>query len=83
MTEAEARDLLRDCGGFGGLETWIAEQPWTVVPGGWTAAGRVRSRSFLLEPFGSDLRITAVTPSGKAAGEWATWTVPGRLDDRG
>jgi hypothetical protein len=24
MTEAEARVLLRDCGGFGGLEAWIA-----------------------------------------------------------
>jgi hypothetical protein len=24
VTEAEARALLRDCGGFGGLEAWIA-----------------------------------------------------------
>jgi hypothetical protein len=24
MTEAEARVLLRDCGGLGGLEVWIA-----------------------------------------------------------
>jgi hypothetical protein len=77
MTEAEARTLLRDCGGFGGLEAWIAEQPWTVVPGGWTVAGRVQGRSFLLEPFGSGLRITAVTPGGGASGEWAAWTVTG------
>ena len=28
MTEAEARLLLRNYGGFGGLEAWIAEQAW-------------------------------------------------------
>jgi hypothetical protein len=77
MTEAEARELLRDCGGFGGLEAWIADQPWTVVPSGWTVAGRVQGRSFLLEPFGSDLRITAITPSGGTPGDWSTWTVTG------
>ena len=80
VTEAEARDLLRDCGGFGGLEAWIAEQPWRAAPGSWTVAGRVRGRSFRLEPFGGGLLITAVTPGGGAPGEWATWTVPGRLD---
>ena len=68
MTEAEARVLLRDCGGFGGLETWIAEQFWQETATGWTVAGRVRGRSFLLEPFGSDLRITAVTPGGGCRG---------------
>jgi hypothetical protein len=82
MTEADARALLRDCGGFGGLEAWIAEQTWEAVLGGWTVAGRVRGRSFRLEPFGSGLRITAVTLGGEAPGEWATWIVPGRSDDR-
>ncbi len=33
MTESEARRLRCDCGGFGGLEAWIAQQPWKVVPG--------------------------------------------------
>jgi len=83
MTEVDARVLLRDCGGFGGLEAWIAEQPWEAAPGRWTVAGKVRGRSFLLEPFGSGLRITAVTRRGGVPGEWATWTVPGRSDDRG
>ena len=68
LHRADARVLLRDYGGFGGLEAWIAEQPWTVVPGGWTAAGRVRGRSFRLELFGNDLRIAAVTPSGRGPG---------------
>ena len=77
MIEADARALLRDCGGFGGLEAWIAEQPWKVVPGGWTVAGSVRGRSFRLEPFGSGLRITAIAPGGGTPGDWSTWTVTG------
>jgi hypothetical protein len=35
MTEADARVMLRDCGGFGGLEAWIAGRRWRAVPGGW------------------------------------------------
>src|SRR3954468_19268748 len=34
MTEADARVLLRDCGGFGGLEAWIAGRGWKAAPGG-------------------------------------------------
>ena len=68
MTKDEARQLLRDCGGFGGLEAWIAEQPWQAALGGWSVAGRVRGRSFRLEPFGGGLFITAVTPGGGASG---------------
>ena len=49
MIEDEARRLLRDCGGFGGLEAWIAEQPWQAAPGGWSVAGRVRGRSLPVE----------------------------------
>ena len=81
MTKDEARQLLRDCGGFGGLEAWIAEQPWQAAPGGWTVAGRVQGRSFLLEPFSNGLRITAVAPGGGTPGDWAAWTVTGRSDD--
>jgi hypothetical protein len=75
MTEDEARQLLRDCSGFGGLEAWIAEQPWEVAPGGWTVTGRVRGRSFRLEPFGSSLRITAAAPGGGVPADWAVWTI--------
>ena len=49
MIEDEARRLLRDCGGFGDLEAWIAKQPWQAALGGWSVAGRVRGRSFRLE----------------------------------
>jgi hypothetical protein len=34
LTEAEARALLRDCGGFGGLEAWIAGRCWKAASGG-------------------------------------------------
>ena len=36
MTEAEARAALRAYDGVGGLEAWIAEQPWKMAPNGWT-----------------------------------------------
>jgi hypothetical protein len=81
MTEDEARHLLRDCGGFGGLEAWMAEKPWEAASSGWTVAGRVRSRSFRLEPSGSGIRITAMAPGGGTPGDWAAWTAPGRSDD--
>jgi hypothetical protein len=42
MTEADARVLLRDCGGFGGLEAWIAGRRWKTVPGGWSVSGKLR-----------------------------------------
>ncbi len=35
MTEAAARATLAAFDGVGGLERWIAAQPWLVAPGGW------------------------------------------------
>jgi hypothetical protein len=42
MTEADARVLLRDWPGVGGLETWIAGQRWRAVPGGWIVTGELQ-----------------------------------------
>jgi hypothetical protein len=39
MTEADARVLLRDCSGFGGLEAWIASRRWKTAPSGWAVTG--------------------------------------------
>jgi len=36
MTEADARVVLRDCAGDGGLEAWIAGRRWKPASGGWT-----------------------------------------------
>jgi hypothetical protein len=35
MTEAEARAALAAFDAVGGLEAWIAEQPWLAAPSGW------------------------------------------------
>ena len=43
MTEKEARALLSDCDGLGGLERWIVEQPWQVMPGGLRVTASDRS----------------------------------------
>jgi hypothetical protein len=55
MTEAEARELLRQCDGAGGLEAWIARQPWRTVPGGWAVR---------LEPIPAGLRLRSWPPGG-------------------
>jgi hypothetical protein len=34
MTEDEARTLLHDFDGVGGLEAWLAGQPWQAAPDG-------------------------------------------------
>jgi hypothetical protein len=35
MTEHQARAALGALDGIGGLEAWIAAQPWHAAPGGW------------------------------------------------
>jgi hypothetical protein len=45
MTEAEVRGLLRDYGGFGGLEAWGAGRRWTTAPGGWVVTGELQGGS--------------------------------------
>ena len=67
MTEAKARELLRQCGGVGGLEAWIAGRRWRAVPGGWTVTGELQGWSFQLEPVAGGLRIAAGAPGGAPA----------------
>jgi hypothetical protein len=59
MTEAEARALLRDCGGFGGLEAWIAGRRWKVAPGGWAVTDELQGWQFRLAVIPAGLRISA------------------------
>jgi hypothetical protein len=42
MTEADARVLLRDWPGVGGLEAWIAGRRWKTAPGGWIVIGELQ-----------------------------------------
>ena len=69
---AEARDLLRDCGGFGGLEAWVAGRRWKPAPGGWIVSGELQGWSFQLEVVPRGLRVSARAPDG---GSPAVWTV--------
>jgi hypothetical protein len=58
MTEADARALLRDCGGF----AWIVTRRWKPVPSGWAITGELQGWSFQLEPVAGGLRISAGAP---------------------
>jgi len=71
MTEAEARALLRDCGGFGGLEAWVAGQRWKAAPGGWTVGGELQGWTFKLEIVPGGVRVSA----SAAGGDPAVWVV--------
>jgi hypothetical protein len=71
MTEADARVLLRDWPGVGGLEAWITGRRWKAMPGGWTVIGELQGWSFRLEAMAGGLRVTA----GAAGGAPAVWVV--------
>jgi len=74
MTEVELRDLLRDCGGFGGLEAWIAGRRWDTAPSGWTVSGELQGWQFRIDVILAGLRISA---SALGGGDPAVWVVAG------
>jgi hypothetical protein len=74
MTEADARVLLHNWPGVGGLEAWIAGRRWKAVPGGWTVAGEFDGWHFRIDVIPGGLRLTACAPEG---GEPAVWIVTG------
>jgi hypothetical protein len=70
MTEAEARALLRDYQGVGGLEPWMAVQPWRPAPGGWQLSRELDGWQFRLQPIEDGLRVIASAPGGGAPEVW-------------
>ena len=62
IIEAEARRLLRDCEGLGGVEAWIAWQRWQAVPGGWRVIPDLQGWRFRLEVMPEGLRVTEGEP---------------------
>jgi hypothetical protein len=74
MTEAEARRLLRDWPGIGGLEAWIAERRWKAIPGGWEVLPDLQGWRFKLEVVSGGIRVSAAAPG---PGEPAVWIVRG------
>jgi hypothetical protein len=74
MTEADARTLLRNWPGLGGIEAWMAEQPWEATPGGWSVDGVLQGWRFRLALVGDGLEIIAGEPGVTPA----RWVVTGR-----
>lgn len=64
VTEPEARDLLRDCGGFGGLEAWIAGRRWKTAPDGWIVSSELQGWQSQLDVTPAGLRVNASAPGG-------------------
>ena len=67
MTEAEARTALRAYDAIGGIEPWIADQPWKAAPGGWTVAGELQGWRFRLEVMPGGVRVVASAGGGDPA----------------
>jgi hypothetical protein len=74
VTEDEARAALRGFDGVGGLEHWLAGQPWQPAPDGWIVTGDLDGWRFWLRPVPGGLRLSAALPGG-----WrpAVWVVTG------
>jgi hypothetical protein len=70
VTEAEARDLLRDWPGVGGVEAWIARRRWHVTPDGWTVDGMLQGWRFRVEVVASGLRLSARATDDQAPAVW-------------
>jgi hypothetical protein len=74
VTETEARAALRAFVAVGGLEAWIADQPWLAAPGGWVVPEPFQGLRCRVEPVAGGVRATAFVDKG----EPAAWVVPSR-----
>ncbi len=74
MTEDQARAALAALDGVGGLERWIAEQPWLAAPGGWVVPEPLQGWRFRVEPVVGGVRAATFMDNG----EPTAWVVPGR-----
>ncbi len=72
MTEAEARATLAALDAIGGMERWIAAQPWHAAPGGWVVPEPFHGLRFRVEPASGGVRVVA----SAGRGEPAVWPVP-------
>jgi hypothetical protein len=75
MTEADARVLLHDWPGVGGVDAWIAVRRWHATPDGWTVDGTLQGWRFEIEIVAEALRLTARATDDHAP---AVWTVTAR-----
>ena len=70
MTEADARNLLRDWPDVGGVEAWIARRRWHTTPDGWTVDGMLQGWRFRVEIVASELRLSARATDDHAPAVW-------------
>ncbi len=57
MTEAAARAALAAFYAVGGIERWIAAQPWMAVPGGWAVLEPFEGLRFRVEIVAGGVRV--------------------------
>ena len=74
VTEDQARTALAAFDGTGGLERWIAAQPWLAAPGGWVVPEPFQGWRFRVEVAPGGVRVRAFMDNG----EPAAWIVPAR-----
>jgi hypothetical protein len=68
VTEDEARAALAAFDGLGGLERWIAEQPWEAAQDGWRVRHPLHGWTFMVASAGAGgVRITAYMAGGSPA----------------
>jgi hypothetical protein len=70
MTEAEARQLPRDCSGLIGLKAWIAGRRWKTAPSGWIVSGKLQGWQFRIDVIPAGLRISAGAPGDGGPAVW-------------
>jgi hypothetical protein len=70
VTEAEARGLLRQFDGAGGVEVWISLQSWQVAPEGWSVTEDLEGWTFSLLVVPGGLLVSASAPDGRAPAVW-------------
>ena len=74
MTEDQAHAVLAAFDAVGGLERWVAAQPWLAMPGGWVVPEPFQGWRFGVEPVPGGLRVVMSVRGG----EPAVWFVPGQ-----
>jgi hypothetical protein len=74
MTEDQARAALRDFDGAGGMEQWIAKQPWQPTLDGWTVLTSLGGWRFLLRSVPGGVRVSALSPGDGAPAVWLVTT---------
>jgi hypothetical protein len=75
VTEADVRAALRCFVAVGGVERWIAAQPWQVVAGDWRVVGEHQGWRFRLAPAPDGVHVVMSRAGGEQP---AVWFVPSR-----